>query len=275
MLIDKEKCSGCGRCLPYCPYYAISMVDEVAVIDQVLCVECGNCIRQRFAKNGEKAIYDASSDSIILKKHYKKIHRCPSNAIYEPLEEITGTPREIRRFFSNPATSHKLTGVPGRGTEEVKTNDVTARISRGEIGIAIEMGRPCLGTNFVEVEKVTIALAKLGVEYEHDNPLTHLMEDPIKGTFKEEYKQERVISAIVECRTKIENMEIILKTIKEVASDLDTVFSLDLICCFDEDGTIPVLSNLEKIGMTPRANAKVNLGMGRPLVITRESLGGD
>lgn len=271
MLIDKDRCSGCGRCLPYCPYNAISIVGEVAVIDQVLCVECGNCIRQRFAKCGEKAILTTSSDSAVLKKYYQEVHRCPNNAIYEPLEQINGTPREVRRFFSNPATSHKLTGVPGRGTEEVKTNDVTARISRGEIGIAIEMGRPCLGTDFAEVEKVTIALAKLGVEYEHDNPLTHLMQDPIKGTFKQEYKQERVISAIVECRTKIENMEMILTAIKEVAKELDTVFSLDLICCFDDDGTIPVLPGLEKLGMTPRANAKVNLGMGRPLVITRES----
>jgi len=271
MLIDKEKCSGCGRCLPYCPYNAISMVDEVAVIDQVLCVECGNCIRQRFAKCADKAVYKASSDSVILKGSFKRVHKCPNNAIYEPLEQIEGTPREVRRFFSNPATSHHLTGVPGRGTEEVKTNDVTGRICRGEIGIAIEMGRPCLGTDFIEVEKVTMALAKLGVEYEEGNPLTHLMENRTKGTFKEEYKQERVISAIVECRTKIENMEKILEAAKEVAKDLDTVFSLDLICCFDEDGTIPVLPRLQKIGMAHRANAKINLGMGRPLVITREA----
>ncbi len=271
MLVDKDRCSGCGKCLPYCPYNAISIVDEIAVIDQVLCVECGNCIRHRFAKCADKAIYQESSAAVIIKKSSNKVYRCPNSAIYEPLEQVAGTPREVRRFFSNPATSHKLTGVPGRGTEEVKTNDVTARVSRGEIGIALEMGRPCLGTNFAEVEKVTMALAKLGVEYEEGNPLTHLMEDRSKGTFKEEYKQERVISAIVECRTEIENMEKILEAAKEVAKELDTVFSLDLICCFDEDGTIPVLSRLDKLGMTHRANAKINLGMGRPLVIKREA----
>ena len=271
MLIDKDKCSGCGRCLPYCPNNAISIVGEIAVIDQVLCLECGNCIRHRFAKCADKAIYKASSDSVILKKSQKKVHSCPNNAIYEPIDQVTGTPREVRRFFSNPATSHHLTGVPGRGTEEVKTNDVTGRICRGEIGIALELGRPCLGTNFAEVEKVTMALAKLGVEYEHDNPLTHLMEDRTIGTFKEEYKQEIVISAIVECRAKLEDMEKILEAATEVAKELDTVFSLDLICCFDDDGTIPVLPRLEKLGMTHRANAKINLGMGRPLVITREA----
>lgn len=32
--------------------------------------------------------------------------------------------------------------VPGRGTEEVKTNDVTGRVDKKHYGIAVEMGRP-------------------------------------------------------------------------------------------------------------------------------------
>lgn len=246
MLIDKEKCIGCGICIPYCPAEAISLINEVAVIDQEVCFECGNCIRP-------------------------KVVRCPSKAIYEPYEQIKGTPREVRRFFSDPATTHGVTGVPGRGTEEVKTNDVTGRVCRGEIGIAIELGRPCIGTTFAEVEKVTMALSKYGVVYEECNPLTHLMEDRMKGTIKDEYKEENVLSAIVEFGAKSELLVPLLDTIKDVAKDLDTVFSLDLICCFDEDGTVPVLSELEKLGMKPRANAKVNLGMGRPYKIVREA----
>ncbi len=246
MFIDKEKCSGCGICIPYCPFTAISITDKVAEIDQDLCVECGNCIRPR-------------------------VVRCPKKAIYEPWEQIAGTPREIRRFFSDPATTHGATGVPGRGTEEVKTNDVTGRICRGEIGIAIEMGRPCLGTTYSEVEKVTIALAKLGIVYEECNPLTHLLADMTTGEFKEEYKNQTVLSAIIEFGIKMEDTEKILTVIKEVAQEIDTVFSLDLICCFDEDGTIPVLPVLQRLGMNPRQNAKVNLGMGRPYIIIREA----
>ncbi|EHL05991.1 4Fe-4S binding domain protein [Desulfitobacterium hafniense DP7] len=225
---------------------AISVADKKASINQEMCVECGTCIRPR-------------------------VVRCPTKAIYEPYEQIKGTPREVRRFFSDPATTHGVTGVPGRGTEEVKTNDVTGRVCRGEIGIAIELGRPCVGTTFAEVEKVTMALAKHHVDYEECNPLTHLMADRIKGTFKEEYKQENVLSAIVEFNGKLEQMAELLETIKETAKELDTVFSLDLICCFEEDGSIPVLTELERIGMKPRANAKVNLGMGRPYKIIREA----
>lgn len=246
MLIDKDKCTGCGICVPYCPVGAISISDKKAAIDQVVCVECGNCIRYR-------------------------VVRCPSKAIYEPFEQIKGTPREVRRFFSDPATTHGVTGVPGRGTEEVKTNDVTGRVCSGEVGIAIEMGRPCVGTTFAEVEKMTMALAKYGVEYEECNPLTHLLEDRAVGTFKEEYKQESVLSAIVEFAVKLELMAEILETIKATAKELDTVFSLDLICCFEEDGTIPALPELERLGMKPRPNAKVNLGLGRPYKIVREA----
>ncbi|ACL20012.1 DUF362 domain-containing protein [Desulfitobacterium hafniense] len=246
MLIDQEKCIGCGICVSYCPMEAISVADKKASINQEMCVECGTCIRPR-------------------------VVRCPTKAIYEPYEQIKGTPREVRRFFSDPATTHGVTGVPGRGTEEVKTNDVTGRVCRGEIGIAIELGRPCVGTTFAEVEKVTMALAKHHVDYEECNPLTHLMADRVKGTFKEEYKQENVLSAIVEFNGKLEQMAELLETIKETAKKLDTVFSLDLICCFEEDGSIPVLTELERIGMKPRANAKVNLGMGRPYKIIREA----
>lgn len=246
MLIDQEKCIGCGICVPYCPMEAISVADKKANINQEMCVECGTCIRPR-------------------------VVRCPTKAIYEPYEQIKGTPREVRRFFSDPATTHGVTGVPGRGTEEVKTNDVTGRVCRGEIGIAIELGRPCVGTTFAEVEKVTMALAQYNVEYEECNPLTHLMADRAKGSFKEEYKRENVLSAIVEFNAKLEQMADLLETIKETAKELDTVFSLDLICCFEEDGSIPVLPELEGLGMKPRANAKVNLGIGRPYKIIREA----
>ena len=41
MKIDPEKCVSCGSCLIYCPLGSISMKD-VATIDEVRCVECGD-----------------------------------------------------------------------------------------------------------------------------------------------------------------------------------------------------------------------------------------
>ena len=50
--------------------------------------------------------------------------------------------------------------VPGRGTEEMKTNDVKGTFLPGEVGVGIELGRPGIEANFRDVEKVAMALMK-------------------------------------------------------------------------------------------------------------------
>lgn len=244
MLIDPKKCIGCGLCLAYCPVKAISLVQGKAGIDPDLCLECGNCIRL-------------------------KVVNCPGEAIYEPAG-IYETPRAIRRVLSDPTTTHSITKVPGRGTEEVKTNDVTGRVCRGEVGIAVEMGRPCLGTSMEDVEKVTTALAPLGVTFEECNPLTLIMADRGKGLFDPYYRKERVASAIIEFSAEEADLEKILKVLQEVAPQIHTVFSLDVIGCYDENGVLPLKARLKALGIAPRVNAKVNLGLGVPYVIEKE-----
>ena len=44
VLVDSEKCTGCGECIEVCPLDAIAMKDEVAVIDQDECGDCGSCV---------------------------------------------------------------------------------------------------------------------------------------------------------------------------------------------------------------------------------------
>jgi len=238
--IDEAKCIGCGVCVPYCPAGAISVQNKKAQVNQDKCLECGTCGRAR-------------------------VVRCPAGAIHEE-ENVYPRPRSIRKYFSDPTAYHGETKVAGRGTEEVKTNDVTGRVKKGQFGIAIEMGRPCLGASFADIEKVTMALAREGItSFEQNNPLTHLMADPEKGIFTEEAKQCRVVSAIIEFTIPDEMLERTLTIIKEVAQQIDTVFSLDLISRLENDLAIAVASRLEVLGITLRPNAKVNLGLGRPL----------
>jgi len=236
MIID-DSCTGCGTCHPYCPAEAIKFVEKKSIIDQDGCFECGACLRSNV---------------------------CPVDAIHEsPL--VFDYPRSVRKFFSDPTTTHEQTKIPGRGTEEVKTNDVTGRFKPGEIGIGIEMGRPSVGTSLSEIEKVTSILAKEGfTDFEEDNPLTNLLSDRKTGKLKEEIKGERVLSAILELRIKEEELSRFLKTIRKISYGLETVFSFDLIVCLKDNLLIPVAEAINREGFEIRQNAKVNLGLGRP-----------
>ena len=249
MVVDQKLCIGCGICTVYCPNDAIIMVSDEegkrkAQIVQEDCLECGNCIRTR-------------------------VVRCPGKAFYELPEEERSISRRLRRFFSDPSTTHPLTGVPGRGTEEVKTNDVTGRVCRGELGICLELGRPIVGTSAADIEKVTMHLAKLGIELEACNPVSEMIANPATGAFKEEFMDASFVSAIVEFVVPFERGPEILKECKVIADNIDTVFSLDMVCCYNEDGINPAVALCEEYGFAPRANAKVNVGIGRPYRIER------
>ena len=41
--VDVEKCTGCGRCLTVCPVGAITLENEVAVVNETICTACGLC----------------------------------------------------------------------------------------------------------------------------------------------------------------------------------------------------------------------------------------
>jgi len=43
-IIKSNKCTACGVCVKWCPPNAISMPDKFAVIDQAVCIGCGECL---------------------------------------------------------------------------------------------------------------------------------------------------------------------------------------------------------------------------------------
>ena len=234
MHINPDLCIGCGSCVPYCPMRAIS-VDEHAVVNEDECVECDICVRAGV---------------------------CPVDAFEPPQLEY---PRVLRQAFSDPLVTHPGTNVPGRGTEEMKTNDVTGRFRRGHVGIAVELGRPGTGTRLHNVEKVAQAVAPFGVQFEPKNPTTQLMVDQNTGKLKDNCLKEKVLSAIVEFDCREDQVVPILTAIKKVAAELDTVFSLDICSRVAEDGTIPTVELARQAGFTPSINGKTNVGLGRPL----------
>jgi hypothetical protein len=175
-------------------------------------------------------------------------------------------PRAIRMQFSDPGVQHPNLKAWGRGTEEAKTNDVTGKFSRGEYGLLLEFGRPCTGTRLTEVEKVTLAMRAKDIPIIEDNPLYGLMEENDSGRFKPEYVNEKVLSCILEQNIKEEELEDILGSVLPMLDNVDTVVSVGLVTRFESDASLPVIKKLEAMGISVRPNAKINVGLGRPLI---------
>lgn len=218
---------------------SISILDGKACIDEDECVDCSVCL---------KAI------------------KCPGDAIFLPKESFEH-PRVIRMQFSDPAVKHPKQSTGGRGTEEAKTNDVTAKFKKGEFGLFLEFGRPCTGTRLGEIEKITVELLRLGVDVIEDNPIFDLMEVDGSGRFRKEYVNEKILSAILELRVVGEDD--LISTLGKVIPLLDsvnTVVSVGLVSRFDEKGGLPIIEKLEAAGIKVRPNAKINVGLGHPLI---------
>jgi len=233
MYIDKELCEKCLDCLPVCPMAAILVKNREVVIDYEECVECGVCRRLRL---------------------------CPENAIQQ-VEEIP-YPRIIRAAFSDPTVTHEATGVAGRGTEEMKTNDITDNFKRGEIGFSIELGRPGVGAYLKDLETVVKKVTSMGAIFAKDNPVIPLITDPTTGSLRPEILGEKVLSAIVEfVADETKALDFIDELERFLNAELDTVATMSVIARADEDGNSDFLQRLKENGQEPYPNGKVNIGM--------------
>lgn len=41
--VNEEMCIGCGTCVDECPVAAITMIEDIATIDNDECIRCGTC----------------------------------------------------------------------------------------------------------------------------------------------------------------------------------------------------------------------------------------
>src|SRR5207248_2927419 len=158
---------------------------------------------------------------------------CPT-AAFEPND--LAWPRVVRRAFSDPRVPHESTGVEGRGTEEVKTNDVTGRVNLGEVGFTIEFGRPGVGVRFRDIQEMCWVLAQAKVAFEKKNPVTSLMSDVPSGTLREDILDEKVLSAIVEIKVPVERAEEIIRLVWDVEKRIHTVVTIGAGVRCDSEG---------------------------------------
>lgn len=264
MYINPNKCVACGNCTYVCPMGAIYIDPNIkrATVNRDECVECYACY------NGLSQEHLNPTVVRTMRKVFQTMRLrfdpepdvCPT-AAFEP--DKLEWPRVVRRAFSDPRVPHESTGVQGRGTEEVKTNDVSGRVKVGEVGFTIEFGRPGVGVRFYEIERMAMALAEVGVTFEKKNPVTSLMTDTAKGKVRDEILQEKVLSAILELKTTVDRTELIIRKVWEVEKTLETVVSIGVGTRCDEKGEENVVAPiLEKLGYQLH-RAKTNIGLGK------------
>ena len=264
MYINPDKCVACGNCTYVCPMGAIYVdpVTKRSTIDRDECVECFSCYNGLSQEHlnptlvrGMRKIF-----SMMRLRFDPEPDVCPT-AAFEP--DKLEWPRVVRRAFSDPRVPHESTGIEGRGTEEVKTNDISGRVKVGEVGFTIEFGRPGLGTRFYEIEKMSMALAKIGVDFEKKNPVTTLMTDTKTGKIREDILNEKVLSAILEIKVAATRVEEIVNVVRQVEKHVNTVVVLGVGVKCDENGDENVVRPvLERLGYKIE-RAKTNTGLGR------------
>ena len=255
-----------------CPMNAIYVDTKKnrANIDKDACVECGTCYRGMSKEHLNPFLVRTIRKiaKLFLFRFEAEPDVCPTSAF--EMNELE-MPRLIRQIFSDPVVEHTSTGIKGRGTEEVKTNDVSLRVNKGEVGYTLELGRPGVGVRFSDIQKMTRAFAELNVTFEKNNPITHLMTDLSTGDLRHDILNEKILSAIVEIKTNIDMVEKILTTVTEVNKNINTVTVVGISTrCSDEDKEDVLSPLLDKLNYS-YFRAKTNMGLGRVTNLKRQN----
>ena len=61
----------------------------------------------------------------------------------------------------------------------------------------------------------------------------------------------------------VERITDIYETLDKVAREIDTVFSVDLVCRAEEDGSVPAIDIMDRAGHWRSINGKTNIGLGK------------
>ncbi len=236
MKIDKEKCTGCRACHPYCPVGAISLVPwdkgKRSEVSQPGCVECGACRRSGV---------------------------CPAGAINMPDLEW---PRSLRPRFSSPYET-PLPGVKGAPPPpDPKLNEVNTRISAGLTAVVVEVGRPGVGTSLADVEKICMALAASGVVFDPGSSVTGLMIDEHAGKLPPEVLDEKVLHVMIHFTCPNDRLIASFQALKGISGLVNTVFSVGFSNLLNDDGVAPAVSIAAEAGFVLRPHGKTNVGLG-------------
>jgi hypothetical protein len=87
------------------------------------------------------------------------------------------------------------------------------------------------------------------------------MSDPARGVIRAEILNEKILSAIVEIKAKLDKVPSVLAKVKELSREVETVISVGVSTRCDSVGQEPLQDILEREGY-PTYRGKTNLGFG-------------
>ena len=265
MQINPHKCVACGNCTYVCPMGAI-YIDPVlkrATIDRDECVECYTCFNGLSQEHLNPTLVRTVRKVLAAMRirFEPEPDVCPT-AAFEP-DELTW-PRVVRRAFSDPRVPHESTGVEGRGTEEVKTNDVTGRVGAGR-GRLHDRARTSRRWRPLPRHPGSLSRAgrgRRGLREEESGDVAHERRRR-PARIREDILDEKVLSAIVEIKVPVARAEEIIRLVWDVEKRIDTVVTIGAGVRCDAQGDDTVVAPiLERLGYN-LARAKTNIGLGR------------
>ena len=223
-----ETCTGCEKCLPYCPQGAIYMTEEAqAAVDRELCVECGVCI-----------------DPDI----------CPVSAFREDQDETAKFKRSFGRLLSNHLDPKNI------GKErpyDVKTNDVTGKIPKNKVVMRLELNRPGGGLTFRDVEQMGAEMQRRGWNPDISSRTLNIDEDRSKGHLTD----QRILTCHLEVELNPEQVPEIVRDATRFITAHHLWASINVAGLAE---TIDRTQNVLRAGgLKMEPVAKVNLGLGR------------
>jgi caffeyl-CoA reductase-Etf complex subunit CarE len=111
VMVHEEKCTGCERCVAACPYAAVSMQEDKAVLDPD-CISCGACIEScgfgaiTFEGSNERIYMDVAKFKgiFVFIEHYKQ-------TVSKVSLELLGKARGLAEEFSQQGKEQPVTAI--------------------------------------------------------------------------------------------------------------------------------------------------------------------
>ncbi len=92
------------------------------------------------------------------------------------------------------------------------------------------------------------------------------MSDLKTGKLRGDLPNVRFLSIIIEGKCSLSTLPSVIKALKKVEREIDTVFSLGLATRVDEKGYSTVLDIIKQLDIPQPIRGKVNVGLDKPLI---------